>query len=202
VRAWIAELATGIAVMGLGLGELVLPCSTPVLGCPPAALGIVLLVLGLVLFLYATLPRVVPNLTLRWPITIGEGAAPTRPAFDVRARYSTLVSETDQLQQELQQFGSDPVARMYLSRVLARLHPLPVNFAKDFAGLLHAAYQAPFTEHRIVLTASGETGTIIVPDIDREITFPLETARNLHKLMEEMLQSARNDRTRDAGLAP
>jgi hypothetical protein len=106
------------------------------------------------------------------------------------------------LETEVQGFGLNSAARKYLKRTLDELPPLTVGFAKDFAGLLHAAHKDPFTAHPIELKDEGPTGTVVVPDINRSMTFPIETAKNVHRHMEEMIRDARNDRTREAGLAP
>jgi hypothetical protein len=54
MRAWIAELGTGVGVIAIGIALLALPRDTPILGRPPAWVGISTLALGILLCLLST----------------------------------------------------------------------------------------------------------------------------------------------------
>jgi hypothetical protein len=121
----------------------------------------------------------------------------------VMARMRSEFEERIQaLEAELRVWGLNAEARKYLRRTLDELPALPSNLAVQFAGLLHAAFQEPFTEHLVTLTRKDEdTGTIAIPDIDRTITLPIKTAIAHHRQMQVLIRDARNDRTKLAGLA-
>ena len=140
---------------------------------------------------------------LQWPVTKAPKPVPLPGGMDFRKEWSLSQHEIQDLKTQLMVWGNDRASRKYMKQVFDMLPLLSVDFAKNVATLLYAAYQKPFTNFAVELKELEDgTATVALPAVNREVNLPREQAIMIQRHLRQIIEDAKNDRTRETGLKP